>query len=78
MEFAAWASALGAGAILLKLTEALIKRFTGKQQREQDAWEQRDKEAKVRRLTEEYAHLLRWELIDAGYDPDELPPWPKY
>lgn len=73
-----WASALGAGAILLKLTEALIKRFTGKQQREQDAWSQRDAEARARRILEEYAALLRRGLLDAGYDPDELPPWPKY
>lgn len=78
MEFAAWASALGAGAILLKLTEALIKRFTGKQQREQDAWAQRDKEARSRRLLEEYGAVLRRELLDTGYDPDEIPPWPKY
>jgi len=73
-----WISALGAGAILLKLTEALIERFTGKQRREQNAWQQRDREARIRRLLEEYAHLLRRELIDVGYDADEIPAWPRY
>lgn len=78
MTIVTWVSALGAGAILLKLTEAIIERFTGKQGREQTAWGQRDAEAKKRRLLEEYAHLLRRDLIDAGYDADELPPWPRY
>lgn len=73
-----WISTLGAGAILIKLVEAIIDRFKGRQQREQTAWQQRDAEAKARRALEEYAHILRRELIDLGYDADEIPPWPQY
>lgn len=78
MTVVTWISALGAGAILLKLVEALIAHFTGRQTREADAWQQRDREARIRRRLEEYAHLLRRELIDVGYDADEIPAWPRY
>lgn len=73
-----WASTLGAGVILLKLVEAVIKRFTGKQQREQNAWQQRDQEARSRRMLEEYAAVLRRKLISMGVKVEELPPWPRY
>lgn len=78
MTVVTWISAFGAGAILLKLVEALIAHFTRRQKREADAWQQRDREARIRHLLEEYAHILRRELIDVGYDTDELPPWPTY
>lgn len=67
--------ALGAGAILTKLVESIIQWATGKQGREQTAWEQRDREAKARRMLEEYAARLRLELIESGRTP---PPWPEY
>ena len=67
--------ALGAGAILAKLVEGIIQWATGKQDREQNAWEQRDREARARRMLEEYAAHLRLELIESGRTP---PPWPEY
>jgi len=71
-------SALGAGAILLKLVEAVLQRLMGRQKREQDAWAQRDREAKARRMLEEYATDLRLLLIENGAKRAELPDWPPY
>ena len=71
-------TALGAGAILLKLVEAVIQRIFGRQKREQSAWAQRDREAKARRMLEEYATDLRLLLIENGAKRAELPDWPPY
>lgn len=71
-------STLGAGAILLKLVEAILQRLMGRQKREQDAWVQRDREARARRMLEEYAADLRLLLIENGAKRADLPDWPPY
>src|SRR5699024_4538954 len=71
-------STLGAGAILLKLVEAILQRLMGRQKREQDAWVQRDREARARRMLEEYSSILRRRLLDAGVAYADLPVWPDY
>lgn len=67
--------ALGAGGILIKLTEGIWAWITGKASRENDAWAQRDREAKARRVLEEYAATLRRQLQDHGVEPEK---WPDY
>ena len=69
---------LGAGSIIGLLVKEIIGWIRGRQANEQSAWEQRDREAKARRMLEEYAHELRHELTDLGLDPDDLPTWPSY
>lgn len=77
-----WAIKGGAGAVLLKIIDELVKWLSGKHQKEQTGWEQRDierrkrdREAKARRTLEEYVHLLRKLLIELGKSP---PDWPTY
>lgn len=71
-------STLGAGAILLKLVEVTLQRLMGRQKREQDAWVQRDREARARRMLEEYAAVLRRQMLETGIPYANLPPWPPY
>lgn len=85
----AFLGALGAGGILLKLTEGLISWLSGKTRKESDAWAQRDfawlevareraradHEAKIRRQLEEHINILRIDLRSHGYDPGD---WPDY
>lgn len=71
-------STLGAGAILLKLVEVTLQRLMGRQKREQDAWVQRDREARARRMLEEYAAVLRRQMLETGIPYADLPAWPTY
>ena len=71
-------SALGAGAILLKLVEVVLQRLMGRQKREQDAWTQRDREARARRMLEEYAGDLRLLAREHGIPREDIPAWPEY
>lgn len=71
-------STLGVGGVIAVVARAIADWGAGKPQREQSAWEQRDREAKARRMLEEYAHDLRHELIELGLDPNDLPEWPEY
>lgn len=71
-------TALGAGAILLKIVESVIAWATGRHGREQSAWEQRDREASARRKLEETLHRTRLVAIANGVAEDLLPPWPTY
>ena len=71
-------STLGAGAILLKLVEVTLQRLMGRQKREQDAWVQRDREARARRMLEEYAAVLRRQMLETGISYADLPTWPTY
>lgn len=71
-------AALGVGGILKQLLDNLTAWRKGRQQEERDAWAERDRQAKARRLLEEYAHLLRRQLIEAGVAADDLEPWPQY
>ncbi|RLV54838.1 hypothetical protein D9V41_14710 [Aeromicrobium phragmitis] len=66
------------GGGLVKLVDSLQAWRKGRHQEEQDAWTQRDREAKARRKLEEYAHILRSMLLRRGATKDELPPWPEY
>lgn len=71
-------TALGGGAILTKLVEALIGWIGGKPAREQSVWDRYDNEAKKRRMAEEHAAVLRRLYIEGGLDPAKLPAWPVY
>lgn len=70
-------AALGVGGILTKTTETLFARYTGKSDREQSAWEQRDWEARYRRRLEEAYQQTRhcWHH-ETGKPYSEMPPWP--
>ena len=72
---AALLGALGAGGIITKLIEGIWGWRSGRMGREQDAWGQRDREAKARRILEEYAHKLRRLLQRHDIEP---PDWPDY
>lgn len=71
-------SLLGAGAVLLEVVKAFIGWLTGRHGREQDAWTQRDAEAKARRMLEEALHRTRIVAIAHGVAEDALPRWPRY
>ncbi len=75
-------TALGAGGIITKLLDNVVAWLKGRQAEERDAWAERDKEAKARRLLEEYAHRLRRRLFRLGAregdGEDDVPRWPTY
>lgn len=77
-QIASLLAALGTGAILLKLFEGVFQWVTGRSKREHSAWSERDREARVRRLLEEYVHALRILLRVKGVPEEEIPPWPRY
>lgn len=69
--------ALGAGSIVTLLAKTIVERVTGRTEREQTAWEQRDREARARRQLEEYAYTLRTFChLKHGTDYKDLPTWP--
>ena len=69
------AASLGSGGILTYLAQEVFDWAKGRKREEADAWTQRDREAKARRILEEYAHALRRHLIRLSEDPDD---WPRY
>lgn len=75
-------AALGIGGILKQLIDNLTAWFKGRQAEERDAWTERDREAKARRILEEYGHGLRRRLFRRGAvegpGEDDVPPWPNY
>lgn len=75
-------TALGAGGIITKLIDNVVAWAKGRQAEERDAWTERDREAKARRILEEYAHRLRRRLFRLGAregdGTDDVPPWPEY
>lgn len=75
-------TALGAGGILKALLDNVWAWLKGRQAEERDAWAERDKEAKGRRVLEEYAHRLRRMLFRLGAregdGEDDVPRWPTY
>ncbi|MEV8029279.1 hypothetical protein [Cellulosimicrobium funkei] len=75
-------AALGIGGILKQLIDNLVAWLKGRQAEERDAWAERDREAKARRILEEYAHALRRLLfrqgLREGAGNDDIPPFPNY
>ncbi len=75
-------AALGIGGILKQLIDNLVAWFKGRQAEERDAWAERDREAKARRILEEYAHALRRLLFRLGAregdGDDDVPRFPTY
>lgn len=76
-EIIALIGALGLGGILTTGAKAAVERLTGRADREQNAWVQRDHEATKRRILEESLHQHRTAWLEAGLPFDELPPWPR-
>ena len=76
-DFAVLATAVGLGGILKTLIDHLLDRRRGRMLDEQNAWEQRDKEARHRRILEESLHQHRTVWLEHGLPFDDLPPWPK-
>lgn len=70
------AGAFGAGTILTKLVEKIFDHRAGRIAAEQSAWEQRDAEARKRRLLEETLHDTRECLRRAGVRYEDMPAWP--
>ena len=80
-DIAALAGGLGLGSVLTTLIPLIWRRLTGKEARRRSdaekAWEQRDEQARRRRIVEEHAHVLRRKLIEADcIEPKDIPPWP--
>lgn len=71
-------AALGIGGILKQLIDNVTAWWKGRQQEERDAWAERDKEARARRILEEAMHRTRRIALDHGATEDELGPWPTY
>ena len=71
-------SALGIGGIVTKLVEKIIDQRRGRIQAEQTAWDQRDAEARKRRLLEETLHDTRECLRRAGVAYEDMPAWPSH
>lgn len=69
-------SALGLGGIVTKLVEKIGDQRRGRIQAEQTAWDQRDAEARKRRLLEEALHDTRERLRSAGVAYEDMPAWP--
>ena len=69
------AAALGSGGILTYLAQELLRWVRGRTGQESSAWIERDKEAKARRILEEYVHDLRRQVHDCGDTPID---WPHY
>ena len=70
-------AALGAGGILTKTAETALARLTGRADREQGAWAQRDAEARHRRVLEEALHDTRECLRRHGVPYADMPAWPR-
>ena len=71
-------SALGLGGIVTKLVEKIGDQRRGRIQAEQTAWDQRDAEARKRRLLEEALHDTRECLRRAGVAYEDMPAWPSH
>ncbi|MHA7620231.1 hypothetical protein ACX12M_17095 [Cellulosimicrobium cellulans] len=71
-------TAIGAGGIITKLVDNTVAWLKGRQAEERDAWAERDKEARARRILEDALHRTRRIAADRGATDDELGPWPKY
>jgi len=75
-------TAIGAGSIITKLVDNAVAWLKGRQAEERDAWAERDREAKARRILEEYAHALRRLLFRRGAregdGEDDVPRFPSY
>lgn len=75
-------AALGLGGVGTQLIAARLQKQREKREIEGQAWRERDKEARIRRKLEEYAHELRRRMFRKGYvegdGPDDVPPWPNY
>jgi len=68
---------LGLGGILTQTAKAILARLTGRADREQDAWAQRDAEARHRRVLEEALHDTRECLRRHGVPYADMPAWPR-
>lgn len=77
-NFALLLSGLGIGGIVTKLVEKIFDQRRGRIQAEQTAWEQRDAEARRRRLLEEALHDTRECLRRAGVAYEDMPAWPSH
>lgn len=75
-QFAILATALGIGPILDRLAQKLIARRQGRMEKEQNAWQARDAEARYRRILEEALHQHRTQWLERGMAYEDLPPWP--
>lgn len=69
-------TALGIGGVLTTAVQSIIQRITGKADREQNAWAQRDEEAAYRRVLQEALHDTREALRRQGVAYEDMPPWP--
>ncbi|WP_284250413.1 hypothetical protein [Litorihabitans aurantiacus] len=73
---------LGLGAIITKLIDYATTRRREQRESQGKAWEERDREARARRILEEYAHKLRRNLFRRGAKEgpgeDDVAPWPDY
>jgi len=70
-------TALGAGTVLGKLIDGIVGWLKGRHGAEQTAWEQRDAEARYRRLIEEALHeTRRYAHNECGVPYDDLPEVP--
>lgn len=76
-DIAVLLTALGVGGIVTKLAESWMANRKGRHEKEQNAWQQRDTEARHRRILEEALHQHRtcWHRLD-GRAYDDMPPWP--
>lgn len=71
-------TALGAGTVLGKLIDGIVNWAKGRHGREQTAWEQRDEEARFRRLMEEALHeTRRYMHRECGIPYEQMPEIPK-
>ncbi len=86
-EVAALITALGGGAIIPLIGQAIRRHYTGRAGRERSridelvraracAERDRDHQAKWRRILQEYASQLRSILIERGVPASDLPPVP--
>lgn len=69
------AAALGSGGVLTVLGKEVIAWIRGRTREESNAWIERDREARARRILEEEVQRLRRHLIRVGEDPGD---WPTY
>lgn len=77
MDITALTPAIAAaiGGIITHFGKHVIDWAKGRTAREQSVWEQRDEQARRRRIGEEYILELRLLLINHGIEP---PPYPEY
>lgn len=77
MDITALTPAIAAaiGGIITHFGKHVIDWAKGRTAREQSVWDQRDEQAKRRRIAEEYVHELRLLLMRHGIDPPDWPPY---